>query len=278
MSGPEASGDQHSERFRSMFFFKKKIHRDRASETFIEHCRAEAVKLNEAILPQVRAYCDGGGGRPSFSAIVSRPVITYEAGRFESAPKMLLDAHCYAIATAAGLDAIGDNIDPADQADVMLWRANKLIVEEDVGKGNTGHAPSPRPAPGVHVSYVPGTFVGGVPSQQQQLTNRYRSLATVPERLTLFLLSLRVFRPGHGLNRVIYDETNLGHGIVGRNRVGIVQPDPDQIDEWEEDLEIADAGAALSELPEGMVRALVSALKSIDPFWPKYCKRHRLTW
>jgi hypothetical protein len=51
-------------------------------------------------------------------------------------------------------------------------------------------------------------------------------------------------------------------------------PDPAELDEWY--LEITDPAAALSELLNAVVDPIVSAIEAIDPFWPSYCKSHRL--
>jgi hypothetical protein len=156
--------------------------------------------------------------------------------------------------------------------------ANKAIVEEDVGVSQIGRTPSPRPHPDVHISYAPGTFVGGVPSEQQKLVRLYQSLKDNNARLAMFLISLRVFLPAAGVSKIIYSENPLGHGIVGLNRVGFEQPVTSQIDEWEDNLEITDPVAALSPLPDNIVHDMVSVISAIDPFWPAYCRRYCLSW
>lgn len=84
--------------------------------------------------------------------------------------------------TAVGLKAMSKHL----CSYFTEWMVSELIVEEDVGKENVGHAPNPRPSPGVHYTYVPGTFVGGIPSPQWELTKRYRRLHTGMERLVSF--------------------------------------------------------------------------------------------
>jgi hypothetical protein len=261
-----------------MFGRKQKVHREDAAKLFVEHCRAEGAKLCEDIIQHLRHYCDGYHHRLHFDAIASHPLLSYKNGRFEPAARSLLAAHCYAIATATGLAAIRGNIDPGSQCDVMIWQAHKLIVEEDVGAENAGSSPSPWRTPGVRVHYPPGTFTGGVASQQQALINRYEPLRSVAERLVVFLLSLGVIRPRHGISKVLFHETQLGNGIVGRNRVGLMDVDPDQINEWEPDLQITDASAALAELPGATLKLLLRAIQNIDPFWPRFGRHRRLVW
>jgi hypothetical protein len=263
---------------------KIEIHRDLAAREFLAHCRAEAARLKQSVLPPLRAYCDGRDGRPSFDTVASLPLVRHGGGGFDQASRTLLDAHCYAIAAAAGLDAIDGNIDPAHQSEVMEWQAYELVAGEDVGEANVGHCPSPWPEPGIHVCWAPGSFVGGMPSPQLKLTKRYRRLHTPAERLTLFLLALRVHLPGNGVGRAIYERVDPGngvgakHGIVAMNRVGIARMEPEAMDEWAEDLEIFDADAALSESPAEIVRVLLAAIEGVDPFWPRYCRHVRLTY
>ncbi len=62
------------------------------------------------------------------------------------------------------------------------------------------------------------------------------------------------------------------------NRIGTEQPDPDVFDEWQDNVQITDADAALSDLPNDLVSPIISAIGAVDPFWPTYCEFHRLTW
>jgi hypothetical protein len=263
---------------------KIEVHRDRAAREFLAHCRAEAARLKESVLPPLRAYCDGRHGRPSFDAVASLPLLRHGGGGFDQVSGTLLDAHCHAIAAAAGLDAIAGNIDPPHQSEVMEWEAYRLIAEADVGEANVGHCPSPRPKPGLYVSWAPGSFVGGIASSQLKLTKRYRILRTPAERLTLFLLSLRVHVPRNGVGRTVYEKVDLGdgietkYGVVAMNSVAVARLEPEAMDEWEENLEIFDTDAALSESPVEIVRVLLAAIGRVDPFWPEYCCQHRLTW
>jgi hypothetical protein len=54
--------------------------------------------------------------------------------------------------------------------------------------------------------------------------------------------------------------------------------EPEAMDEWAEDLEIFDADAALSESPAEIVRGLLAAIELVDPFWPGYCRKNKLTY
>jgi hypothetical protein len=236
-----------------MFGFRRKalIHRDEAANVFMDHCRQEANKLLRSIIPPLRAFCEGKDGRPTFDAVMSPPFLSFDAGQFKSRPAEhgLAAAHCYAITTAIGLNALHRHIDPHDQADVMEWMVYKLIIEEDVGPQNVGTPQSPwqQTSDGLpmHVRHLPGTFEGGVPSQQKELLDRYSRLSP-PQKLVILLMALKLFRPQHGVSKVLYQKTHIRSGIGALNRIGAVQPDPDDLDEWENHLEIEDADAALS--------------------------------
>ena len=122
----------------------------------------------------------------------------------------------------------------------MTWQVNQLIVTEDVGRENVGHAPPPWPTLGMHVSYAPSTFVHGVPSQQQTLMRRYEQLASTPEKAVMLLTSLKVICAREGITK--------------------------------------DADAALAELDIETRKFIIAAISSVDPFCPTYSKSHRLTW
>jgi len=264
-----------------MFGFKKKvlIHRDEAAKIFMEHCRQEAGQALARIIVPLRWYCDGKDGRPTLDDVMSRPLLTFDAGQFKtrSAERGLVAAHCYAITTAIGLDALHHHIDPYSQADVMEWSAYELIVEEDVGPENVGTPPPPWPTPMLHVQWAPGTFEHGVPSQQKLLTDRYTRLSSM-RKVVVLLLALKVIRPRRGVSKVLHRNSNFGGAVVGLDQVGTLQPDPDDLDEWEDDLQITDAGAALNELPTDIAMEMVSVVRAVDPFWPTFGKSHRVTW
>ena len=154
---------------------------------------------------------------------MTRPLVSFEAGQFKSksAERTLIAAHCYGMALAVGLDTVYLNVDPPDQSEVMEWNIYELIVGEDVGPENAGRPPSrviqPTPPSDVvwmHVQWAPGAYEGGVPSQQQALTDRYRPLSA-PQKLVVLLTALKVFLPKRGVRRVRYPQTDLGGGIVG---------------------------------------------------------------
>ncbi|MGP0094706.1 MAG: hypothetical protein ACLPKB_32855 [Xanthobacteraceae bacterium] len=210
---------------------------------------------------------------------MSLPLLTFDAGQFKSGSveRGLLAAHCYAMTTAIGLDAVRRHIDPYSQAEVMEWMLYELIVEEDVGPENVGTAPSPWPTPMLHVQWAPGTFEHGLPSQQKLLTDKYAGLSS-RRKVVVLLLALRVIRPRRGVSKLLYQTTDFGSGVVGSNRIGSTQPDPDDLDEWEDDLQITDAGAALNELPTDIAMEMISAIRAVDPFWPTFGKSHRVTW
>jgi hypothetical protein len=263
---------------RSLLGLKDHVHRDRVPAVFLTHCRAEAENLKDQFVAGFSDYCDGGSGRPALQAVLTRPWAQYRNGEFIVSDRTLLDAHCFAMATAAGLDAIYDHIDPRSQARGTAWDIHRRIVAEDVGEKNVGHAPSPRPRPGMHISYVPGSFTGGIASPQHWLVNRYQEFASATDRVVLLLLSLRVIAPRSGIGKALYAREEVEGWLVLMNRYGTIHPAPDPIDEWAEGLVVTDSKAALSELPTPMVRRLVRAVEQVDPFWPAYSQRHRLTY
>lgn len=241
------------------------------------HCRAEGVRLKGAVASSLHRYCDGAEGRPTLRSLLSKPLVSLDRKADPSLKFTLLEAHCLAAAVAAGLDTLGEHVDPPDQRDVMLWILNRLLVEDDVGPGNAGHAPSPRPRPGMHVSYFPDTFVGGIPSQLQNLTGHYKGRADI-ERVAILLLGLRVVIPKGGIKRRIWENENYGSGVVGRNILGLVDIDLSEVDEWDCDLVFTDAGAVISDLPGEVIESLISDIESLDPFWPAFCARSRLVY
>src|SRR6266508_5449385 len=93
---------------RSQLLFKVVIHRDEAAKIFMEHCRQEAGKLLAALIPPLRAFCDGKDGRPTLDNVMSRPFLTFDGGQFKnrSTERALIASHCYAITTAIGLDSL----------------------------------------------------------------------------------------------------------------------------------------------------------------------------
>lgn len=267
---------------------KVPIHRDEAAEVFIQHCHQEADKLLASISRPLRTYCDGRGGRPSFDVVMSLPLLRFDAGQFksQSADRGLIASHCYAIATATGLGALY-HIDSFSQARVMEWIIYERIIKEDVGSGNVGRPPSPRRKPKnrpggprvvvMHVQWLPGTFEGGVPSLQKKLTDRYICLSA-SQKVVVLLMALKIIRPRRGVRKVLYHKNEVGGGIITLSRIGTVHPDPNDLDEWSDHLEITDADAALSDLPAEVVSPLIAAVNAIDPFWPTFAKSHRLTW
>jgi hypothetical protein len=252
---------------------------DDAVAAFIQHGYSEAKKLQTSLVAALSGYCDGQNGRPAIEAVMSRPLVTFETGRFEnrSAERALVAAHCYAIATALGLKALyASHFDPPHARSTIEFRIHKRIVADDVGPENVGTPPSPWPNPRTHVQYAPGTFAHGVPSQQQRITNRYVRTGS-SAKAVLLLMALKVFSPRSGVSMIIFQRTEIASGLHGLHKIGTREPDPAELDEWDRDLEITDPAAALSQLPNALVDPIVSAIEAIDPFWPRYSQAHRLT-
>lgn len=259
-----------------MFTKKSGISRDIVLEIFTRHCKNEASLLLASVERIAKAYCDGSDGRPAYDAVISRPRLSFDAGRRSFASKSLLDAHCYAIALATGLGAVR-HIDPSSQRTVMVWGIKKLIVEEDVGAEFAGRAPNPSPRPGIHVSYTPGTFVGGLPSPQQKLVQAYEGIAAPAGRAALLAVACRLVEPTTGVALAVYERRDFGNGFTGMNILGYRAPEPDELDEWNTDIEIQDPAAVLAPIPASLRADLIESIKRVDPFWPRFCRRHFLT-
>lgn len=188
-----------------------------------------------------------------------------------------LDLHCDAIATAIGLQAIRGNIDPMSQEGVVEWEVHRLIVASDVGEENVGRARSPWPNAEMHVLWQPGSFEGGLSSEQQRLVRRYEGKQAARDKLVLLLISLNVISPRFGIEKALFKRESLGGDLIGSVRVGTESPEQ-PITEWEEGFVITDAVAALADMPQSMVERLTSAIENVDPFWPGFSSRHRLIW
>jgi hypothetical protein len=256
-----------------MFWFKKRkilIDRDEVAEVFMRHCRQEADKLLAAIIPALRDFCDGGGGRPSFENVMSQQRPAFRDGQFQITSGSLIACHCYATALAVGLDAL--HIDPFDVPDVLEWMIYRSIIGEDVGPDNVGSPPSPW-RDRMHVQCAPGTFENGLPSLQKQLTDHYRRRSAF-EKAVILLMALRVFRPRHGVSKVRYQRTHLQGGLVSLNRIGTEPLGADDLDGC--DLQISTE--ALDRFPPDVLKLLISALSAVDPFWPTFGKSHQVMW
>ena len=112
---------------------KKKVQRDETAAIFLEHCLAESDKLKNALLPKLRAYCDLKGDSAALEAIIDLPRIKLVADGPMSRARPTLDAHCLALATAQGIEAIWNNVDPSGEGRAMIEIVSKLIIEDDVG-------------------------------------------------------------------------------------------------------------------------------------------------
>ena len=254
------------------FWCKKTVHRHLVPRIFLTHCLSEAEKLRERILPQLSEYCDGKENRPRIVTVLNYPMVSHLEDKSLPSKRSLFDAHCLAITTAIGLNAVDDNIDPRHQRMAFLDNAKWLIAEDDVGKENMGHPPSPPSDPMVRVDYLPGALEGGIKSLQKSITNQYERLPTTKDYLYFLLLSLRVIWPNKDLFSGYAEE------ITVENFKRSIPPDSDAFHELEKYSFIRVADAELDELPTNFVHSLIKALEDVDPFWPKFSSKHRLIW
>ena len=260
---------------RHLLGLKDRIHRDLAAERFVAHCEAEAKKLQSVVNTALNEQAAYSNARRL--QLVSDVHLVPNSPSVKPALKSVLDEHCFAIALAAGLDAVYGNVDPPDQERVMTGIIHRLIVAKDVGEENVGHAPTPYPTLGVHVSYAPGTLTGGVASELQKLVRLYEEMKTPPHKLVLLLVSLGAIAPTTGIGKAFYRDEKITANFVARNLVGTVAPGK-PITEWDSDFVITDVDAALSEIPKVLVDQMVSAIQVVNPFWPEFSRQHRLTW
>src|SRR3546814_2192600 len=108
-------------------------------------------------------YCDGHSGRPSLSAILHLPFVTFQNVRFQEGSRSLFAAHCYALALNKCAEETAELPWYAHAVEHLL--AN-LFTAEEVGPENVGHAPDPYPEPGVHLHYLPGTLRSDEPTSE----------------------------------------------------------------------------------------------------------------
>src|SRR3546814_15004671 len=75
---------------------KPKANADVAVEKYLEHCAAHGQRLEMLFKPKLPHYCDGHSGRPSLSALLHRPFVTFQTVRFLHASRTLVAALSYA--------------------------------------------------------------------------------------------------------------------------------------------------------------------------------------
>lgn len=261
------------------FKTKPKIGLDLAVKKFLEHSAHEGQELGAAFAAALANYSNELEIKADVSAILARPLLTFQGGGFAPGQRTLFAGHCYALALVKGLEALYKSPLLPWQARAVDFRVAKLVTEEDVGPENVGHAPSPRPEPGVHITYAPDALVGGVASQQMTLIQKYRRLAGAPERLSMFCLALGVVPIGHGVGIAVLEEVpgSRRGDTASFNLGGYRHPNADEVDEWSDDLEILDADAVLTGLSPSIYHAMLKAAGRVDPFWPSFCDSHRIT-
>ena len=260
---------------RHLLGLKDRLHRDLAAEIFVAHCEAEAKKLQSVVNTALNERA--AHSNATRLQLVSDVHLAPNSPAVGAVAQSLLGSHCFALTLATGLRAIYGNIDPSSQDSVIVWAVHSLIVAKDVGEENVGHAPTPYPTPGVHVSYAPGTLAGGVASELQKFVRLYEEMKTAPHKLVLLLVSLGAIAPTNGIEKKVFREEKIGEGFVAQYLLGTVTLGK-PITEWADDLVIKDADAALSELPKVSVDQMVSAIQGVNPFWPEFSRQHRLTW
>jgi hypothetical protein len=252
---------------------KKQVRRDIASREFYRHAGEEGQKLAVCVADALNDWSCGALGPYSenrWSEIFDRRVGPFTSGK-------VTEMHCHAIALAAGLSALRDNIDPPSQNDVVAWDVHRMIVASDVGEGNIGRAKSPWPAPDMHVSWAPGSFEGGMRSEQQRRVRFYQSSRTTEEKLVVLLISLGALSPEKGIEKPLFRRERLAADLVRFIQVGSEVPEQ-PITDWDEEFVITDPAAALGAFPREVQVRLTTAIEQIDPFWPSFTASHRLVW
>ena len=77
---------------------------------------------------------------------------------------------------------------------------------------------------------------------------------------------------------MLWAEKSIGKGLIARSLAGYASVTEEDVDEWDEDIEIFDPDQVLSQVPPQCVARCISLIAEVDPFWPSYCARFRLTY
>jgi len=75
---------------------------------------------------------------------------------------------------------------------------------------------------------------------------------------------------------MIYNKTDHGGDLVDLDWIDMVKPTPNDLDECRNDLQIADADAALSGLPTDVVDPMISAINVVDRWGRRLTNRTAL--
>lgn len=258
--------------------YKRKKHRDIAAQDFLENCRQVGGRLRDGLVSALREHISIGEAAARLESALQLPLLLIENRNQVRILRPLFDAHCLAMVQAVGACHIDEHIDPSHQETVMEWMVHRLIAAEDVGEANVGHAPSPRRPSGGHISWAPGSFVGGLTSPQHHLFTRYMWKYSPISALAMLLCSTRILSPDCGVRRLLWAEESLGNGLTAKNLVGYAPVTEEDVDEWDQDVEIFDPDKVLSQIPPQCLARCISLIADVDPFWPSYCARYRLTY
>ena len=279
-----------------MFWFRSKVSREEAVTLFLNFASTEAGQIFERIADLIRELAQRTGTQFDADATLKRPLMTYRDGGFVPGRCSLLEAHCRALLIALEVQRFYQNgsqppsrraLDGIFIPQVFDGMINARVASEEVGSKDAGHAPPPWVGT-THVSWFPGTLVGGIRSREQELLQiygrhlrsaYYASDAGLDRCLVMLLLSIGVIRGNLGIGRRVFQEIAISHGVVGRNIVGVEKfnPEKDRIGEWEGDLVIFDPHQALESLPSEWLERLRRAFVSTPDFWPEFFKTHRLS-
>ena len=281
--------------FRKLFGFKRKFAKEQTSlnaavRAFLAHARAEASRLQEALIPLIEERCLSQA--IELRSILERPLKYDDKTDGEPSEKKIIDAHLYAYALASGMDRFRAIPELDDHANVMEHVFYRLLVAEDVGPGNVGTTPSPWLRSGTHVQWAAGTFTGGKQSEQKALVTRYRwvigeakrldptaSKQPVGKCLVVLLVGIGLLRPSSGIRRRVYSTTSLTGDLVALNEVVPRKADAPlgPIERWSDDLVIDDVSAALKTIPLDWSERARGILAGVDPLWPAFSSGHRIT-
>ncbi len=264
---------------RRILGIKYKRHRDLAARDFLDHCSREAARLTAELVGVLRDNDADDAISDRLDAALELPLLLVCGTEPPRTLRPLFEAHCLAIAHAAGYAAIGEHIDPPHQETALKWSVPWMIAADDVGEENIGHAPSPRTASGGHVSWSPGILVGGIPSPQHELWQRYGRLHRAEAALAMLLCATHVLRPDRGVRRILWTVVDEHDGIRSMNVAGYEKVSEEEVDEWDQDIEIFDPDLLLSStLSAPCIRDCVSAIEDVNPFWPSFSRRFQVTY
>lgn len=110
---------------------KYKCHRDLAARDFFDHCLREATRLKDELVSVLRDHNPDGEIPRRLEAALGLPLLLVHGAAQPRVLHPLFDAHCLAVAHAAGRNAMRDCVDPLGASSegvfaALEWRKLRL--------------------------------------------------------------------------------------------------------------------------------------------------------